>query len=116
MGKSTAFTLSPSFLACNTEKLGVRLKASSQSDATPCIALIRETHKFVTEKVGGFLTTRRKNATRGNARIGSKSILMSCCFLRASMQIRHNATHCLASYCEPALRAMISKDVCCFDM
>ena len=38
------------------------IKAGSQSDATPCIALIRETHKFVIKKVGNFLMTRHKNA------------------------------------------------------
>ena len=54
------------------------VKAGSQSDARPCIALIRETHKFITKKGRGFLTTRRKNATQGDARIGSESILASC--------------------------------------
>ena len=57
------------------------LKASSQSDARPCVELIRETHKLITKKGGGFLTTRHKNATQGNARIGSDSILASCCVL-----------------------------------
>ena len=56
------------------------LKASSQSDTRSCITLIHETHKFITKKVGDFLTTRRKNAMQGNARIGSESILASCCF------------------------------------
>ena len=55
------------------------LKTGSQSDTRLCVALIREMHKFITKKVGGFLTTRRKNATQGNARIGSESILASCC-------------------------------------
>ena len=59
------------------DQLGV--KAGSQSDTRPYVALICETHKFITKKVGGFLTTRRKNATQGNARIGSESILASCC-------------------------------------
>ena len=36
------------------------VKAGSQSDARPCIALIRETHKFIISKIGDFLTTRRK--------------------------------------------------------
>ena len=57
----------------------MRVKAGSQSDARPCVALIHETHKFITKKVGGFLTTRCKNATQGNARIGSESILVSYC-------------------------------------
>ena len=30
----------------------VKLKADSQSDARPCVTLIRETHKFITKKVG----------------------------------------------------------------
>ena len=30
-----------------------RIKAGSQSDASRCVALIRETHKFITQKVGG---------------------------------------------------------------
>ena len=54
-------------------------KADSQSDARPYVALIREMHKFITKKVGGFLSTRHKNAMQGNARIGSESILVSCC-------------------------------------
>ena len=29
------------------------LKAGSQSDARPCVALIRKTHKFITKKGGG---------------------------------------------------------------
>ena len=53
------------------------LKAGSQSDARPCVALIRETHKFITKKVGDFLTLRRKNATQGSARIEHESILAS---------------------------------------
>ena len=55
--------------------------ARSQSDAKPCVALIREMHKFITKKVGGFLTTTRKNA-----RMGSESILASCCVSTASTQ------------------------------
>ena len=55
------------------------VKAGSQSDAKPCVALVRETHKFITKKVGGFLTTRHKNATQGNTRIGAESILASYC-------------------------------------
>ena len=55
------------------------LKAGSQSDARPGVALIRETHKFITKKVGDFLTTRHKNATQGSARIGSESILALYC-------------------------------------
>ena len=55
------------------------LKASSPSDARPYVVLIRETHKFIAEKIGGFLMTRHKNAIQGNARIGSKSTLASCC-------------------------------------
>ena len=69
------------------------LKASSQSDARPCIALIRETHKYITKKVGGFLTTRRKNATQANVRIGSESILASC-YVSTSVDTKitqHNA-------------------------
>ena len=57
----------------------VCIKAGSQSDARPCVALIRETHKFITKKVGDFLTTRRKNVTQGSARIGPESILASYC-------------------------------------
>ena len=33
------------------------LKAGSQSDARSLVALIRETHKFITKKVRSFLTT-----------------------------------------------------------
>ena len=59
--------------------LYIIIKAGSQSDARPCVALIHETHKFITKIVGSFLMTRRKNATQGNARIGSESILASYC-------------------------------------
>ena len=55
------------------------IKAGSQSDARPCIVLFCETHKFITKKVRSFLMTRRKNTMQGNARIGSESILASCC-------------------------------------
>ena len=55
------------------------VKAGSQSDARPCVALIHETHKFITKTVGDFLTTRRKNAVQRNARKGTESILVSCC-------------------------------------
>ena len=55
------------------------IKAGSQSDARPCVALIREAHKFITKESQGFLTTRRKNATQGNAKIGFESILALCC-------------------------------------
>ena len=54
------------------------LKPGSQSDARPCIAFTRETHKFIISKVGDFLTTGCKNAMQRNARIGSKSILALC--------------------------------------
>ena len=57
----------------------MRLKAGSHGDAIIFVALICETHKFITKKVGGFLTTWRKNATQGDARMGSKSSLASCC-------------------------------------
>ena len=40
----------------------VHAKAGSQSDARQCIALIRETHKFIT---GDFLTIRHNNAATG---------------------------------------------------
>ena len=59
--------------------IGLTIKAGSQRDARPCVALIRETHKFITKKSRGFLTTRRTNVTQGNARIGSESILALCC-------------------------------------
>ena len=55
------------------------VKASSQSVVRPCVMLIRETHKFITKKIRGLLMTRCKNTMQGNARIGSKSILASCC-------------------------------------
>ena len=77
------------------------LKAGSKSDTRPCVALIRKMQKIITKKVGGFLTTRRKNATQGNARIGSESILASCC-VSTSVDNTCNVTHCLASYYEPA--------------
>ena len=56
-----------------------RIKAGSQSDARPCIALTRETQKFITKKIGDFLMIRCKNAAQGNARIGSESILVLRC-------------------------------------
>ena len=31
------------------------IQAGSQSDARPCVALIRETHKFIAKKSRGFL-------------------------------------------------------------
>ena len=67
---------------CNYGKIlqmSTWLKAGSQSDARPRVALICETHKFITIRVGGFLTIRRKNATQGNTRIESESILASYC-------------------------------------
>ena len=69
------------------------VKASSQSDARPCVALIREMHKFITKKFGGFLTTWYKNAMQGNARIGSESILVSCCVSTSidAKTTQHNA-------------------------
>ena len=70
-----------------------KLWGGSQSDARPCVVLIRETHKFITEKIGGFLTTRCKNVMQGNATIGSKSILASCCVSTSvdAKMIQHNA-------------------------
>ena len=43
------------------------LKGGSQSDARPCVALIRETHKFITKKSRGGLddlTQERKDRIR----------------------------------------------------
>ena len=79
------------------------LRPGSQSDARPCIALIRETHKFITKKAGDFLTTKCKNATQRNVRIRSESILALCCVLTRR---RRNATHCLASYCKLAFTVL----------
>ena len=62
-------------------RMRLHIKAGSQSDAIPCVALICETHKFITKKGQGFLMTRRKITTQGNARMGSESILVSCCVL-----------------------------------
>ena len=48
------------------------VKASSQSDARPHVALICETHKFITKKVGGgFLDdlTQERNAGKHKDRI-----------------------------------------------
>ena len=44
--------------------------------------------------------TRRKIATQGNVRIGFESILTLFC---VSTSADTKTTHCLASYCEPAL-------------
>ena len=52
-------------------------QTGSRSDVRRRVALICETHKFIIEKVGNLLTTRRMNATQGNGRIGSESILPS---------------------------------------
>ena len=49
-----------------------RLKAGSQSDARPCVTLIRKMHKFIAKKVGGFLTIRRKNTTQKHNARGRK--------------------------------------------
>ena len=70
----------------------VCIKAGSQSDARPCVALIRG-------KSWDFLTTRRKNATQGSARIGPESILASYC---VSTSVEAKATQRNALYCEPA--------------
>ena len=69
------------------------VKAGSQSDARPCVALIRETH---IQKVRDFLTIRRKNATQGNARIGSESILASC-FVSTSIYAKATQRNALFS-------------------
>ena len=42
----------------------VGLKAGSQSDARPCVALIRETHKFITKK-SGFLDDQTQERNTG---------------------------------------------------
>ena len=48
-----------------------RIKAGSQSDARPCVALIRETHKFITKKSREFLDdlTQEHNAGERKDRI-----------------------------------------------
>ena len=97
----------PSSSAYNNAKLGgpgdktrsvaqthYSLKASSQSYTRPCIALIRELHKFITKK-SGFLTTKRKITTQENARIGSESILVSCC---VSTSVDAKMTQCNALF------------------
>ena len=47
------------------------VKAGSQSDAKPCVALIRETHKFITKKSREFLDdqTQERNAGERKGRI-----------------------------------------------
>ena len=47
------------------------LRAGSQSDARPCVTLIRETHKFITKKSRGFLDhlTQERNAGKRKDRI-----------------------------------------------
>ena len=51
-----------------------------------------------------FLAIRRKDPTQRNARIGSESILASRCVSTSvdAKATQRNATHCLASHCEPA--------------
>ena len=41
------------------------LKASSQSDARPCVELIRETHKLITKKSWGFLDDQTQERDAG---------------------------------------------------
>ena len=59
--------------------MSFRLKASSLSDARPCVALIHEMQNSIIKIFSHFLVIRHKNATWRNARIESKSILASCC-------------------------------------
>ena len=59
--------------------------------------------QIYSKKSRDFFTTRRKNATQENAKIGSESILWRRVALQqASTRRRRNETHCLALYCEPA--------------
>ena len=47
------------------EGIWERVKASSQSDARPSIVLIRETHKFITEKNQGVLDDQMQERNAG---------------------------------------------------
>ena len=49
------------------KQLLTALKASSQSDARPCVALIREMHKFITKKVG-FLDNQTQERNAGECK------------------------------------------------
>ena len=75
------------------------LKASSQSDATPCVALIREMYKFI---IKGFLDdqTQERNAgeSKDRARVYPSVVLR---FYKRRRR-RCNAMHYFGSYCEPA--------------
>ena len=60
------------------------LKAGSQSDARPCIVLIRETHKYITKKVGGFLDNQmqERNAGKCKDRIRVYPSIVLCFYKR----------------------------------
>ena len=76
---------------------------------TQNLALIRETHKFITKKFGGFLDdqTQERNAGERKDRIQVyPSVVLR--FYKRRREDDKNATRCLASYCEPAFRQWTS--------
>ena len=66
-------------LDINLLRILLPLKAGSQCDARPCVALIRKTQIFLVKAFSDFLAIRRKDPTQRNARIGSESIMALHC-------------------------------------
>ena len=57
-------------MSMEVQQSELSLKASSQYDASPCVALICETHKFITKKSRGVLDDQTQERNAGECKDG----------------------------------------------